>query len=86
STPVWPLGLPGWDDEVMALQLDAGSRSLLAVWSRGAAAEVALPGLRDRTVEQAYPIALPQWAIRGGGGVPVLEVQAGPAARIFTVR
>ncbi|MBO3731800.1 glycoside hydrolase family 36 protein [Glycomyces niveus] len=86
STPVWPLGLPGWDDEVVALQLDAGSRSLLAVWSRGAAAEVALPGLRGRTVEQAYPIALPQWAIRGGGGVPVLEVPAGPAARIFTVR
>ena len=25
SHPVWPLGLPGWDDDVIALQLDAGA-------------------------------------------------------------
>lgn len=84
--PVWPLGLPGWDDEVIALQLDAGSESLLALWSRGAAAETTLPGLRGRTVEQVYPAALPEWNIGTDGGAPVVEVQAGPAARIFAVR
>lgn len=84
SHPVWPLGLPGWDDEVIALQLDAGEESLLAVWPRGAAAEIALPGLRGRTFAQVYPVALPQWKIRAAEGV--LEVQAGPAARIYAVR
>ncbi|MCF4121326.1 alpha-galactosidase [Antribacter sp. KLBMP9083] len=83
--PVWPLGLPGWDDDVIALQLDAGSESLLALWSRGAAAEITLPGLRGRAVKQVYPVALPEWTIRTAEGLPVVEVPAGPAARIFEV-
>ena len=86
SHPVWPLGLPGWDDEVIALQLDAGPESLLAVWSRGEAAEVALPGLRGRGIEQVYPVASPEWKIRTAEGAPVIEVPVGPAARIYTVR
>ncbi|SDE11136.1 glycoside hydrolase family 36 protein [Glycomyces harbinensis] len=85
SHPAWPLGLPGWDDDVIALQLDAGSESLLALWSRGGAAAIALPGLRGRTLEQVYPAALPPWAIRTDGDAPVVEVPAGPAARIFAV-
>ena len=84
--PVWPLGLPGWDDDVIALQLDAGSESLLALWSRGEAAEITLPGLRGRIVEQVYPAALPEWKIRPEEAVPVFDVPAGPAARIFAVR
>jgi alpha-galactosidase len=83
--PVWPLGLPGWDDDVIALQLDAGPESLLALWSRGAATEITLPGLRGRAVKQVYPVALPEWPVRTAGGVPVVEVPAGPAARIFEV-
>jgi alpha-galactosidase len=86
SHPMWPFGLPGWDDDVIALQLDAGSESLLAVWSRGEAAEVPLAGLRGRTFEQVYPIALPEWKIRVVSGAPVIDVQAGPAARIYAVR
>lgn len=84
--PVWPLGLPGWEDEVIALQLDAGSESLLALWSRGGEAEITLPGLRGRTVEQVYPVTLPQWKIRTDEDLPVIKVPAGPAARIFAVR
>lgn len=84
--PVWPLGLPGWDDDVVALQLNSGSQSLLALWSRGAAADVMLPGLRDKTIEQVYPVALPEWKIRTDTGLPVVEVPAGSAARIFVVR
>ncbi|GAA2136058.1 glycoside hydrolase family 36 protein [Glycomyces algeriensis] len=86
SHPVWPLGLPGWDDDVLALQLDAGAESLLAVWSRGGAAEVALPTLRGRTLQQVYPVALPEWKIRTVEGATRIEVQAGPAARIYTIR
>ncbi len=86
SHPVWPLGLPGWEDEVIALQLDTGSESLLALWSRGEAAEVALPGLRGRDLKQVYPVALPEWTIRTDGETPVVELPAGPAARIFTVQ
>ncbi|GAA2274260.1 hypothetical protein GCM10009853_030240 [Glycomyces scopariae] len=85
SHPVWPLGLPGWEDEVLALMLDAGPRSLLAVWSRGEAAEVALPGLEGRRLEQVYPAALPEWKVRGGSGAPVVDVPAGLSARIFAV-
>jgi alpha-galactosidase len=86
SHPVWPLGLPGWNDDVIALQLDTGGESLLALWSRGEAAEIALPGLRGRSFEQVYPAALPEWSIRQEGEVPVIEVPAGTAARIFAVR
>ncbi|MDA1361408.1 alpha-galactosidase [Glycomyces luteolus] len=86
STPSWPLGLPGWEDEVVALQFDTGEESLLALWSRGGAAEIALPELNGRTVEQVYPVALPEWTVRVDGGSPAVEVPAGPAARVFEVR
>ncbi|MEU5154631.1 glycoside hydrolase family 36 protein [Glycomyces sp. NPDC021274] len=86
SHPVWPLGLPGWGDDVIALQLEAGSESLLALWSRGEAAEVALPSLRGQDLKQVYPVALPEWTIRTDGETPVIELPTGPAARIFTTQ
>ena len=67
------------------LQLDAGPESLLALWSRGTATEIALPGLRGRAVKQLYPVVLPEWPGRTAGDVPVVEVPAGPGARIFGV-
>jgi alpha-galactosidase len=86
SHPAWPLGLPGWEDDVIALQLDTEAESLLAVWSRGAAAELALPGLQGRTLEQVYPVALPAWTIHASEGTPIIDVPSGPAARIFVAR
>lgn len=85
SRPSWPLGLPAWDDEVIALVLDAGDRSLLAVWSRGGAVEVALPQLRGRALNQVYPVQLSRWTVRADGGVPVVAVPEGPVARVFEV-
>lgn len=85
SRPAWPLGLPGWDDEVVALLLEADAGSLLVVWSRGAAAEIALPELRGRAVRQVYPASLPEWEWTDRDGVPVLDVPPGPSARIFEV-
>lgn len=50
AVPFWPLGLPGWDDEVIAVGLDSDGHRLLALWNRGAQpltwpepAEVLLP-------------------------------------------
>ncbi|RRR98082.1 alpha-galactosidase [Glycomyces terrestris] len=83
--PVWPLGLPGWNDEVIALLLEADGGSLLAVWSRGDAAELALPDLRGRAVRQVYPASLPKWTVRERDGVPVLDVPPGTCARVFDV-
>ena len=86
SRPIWPLGLPAWDDDVIALVLDAGDRSLLAVWSRGEAAEVALPALRGSALNQTYPVQLPHWTVApDADGVPVIAVPKGPVARVFEV-
>lgn len=84
--PTWPLGLPGWDDDVIALQLEIGSESLLALWSRGAATEISLRGLHGRSVAQVYPATLPEWTTRDLDGAVAIEIPAGPAARIFAVR
>ncbi|MFI6335298.1 alpha-galactosidase [Streptomyces sp. NPDC050535] len=35
AVPSWPLGLPGWRDDWLALALDTGEETLLAVWRRG---------------------------------------------------
>ena len=36
AQPYWPLGLPGWYDERIALALLGADEGLLAVWWRGA--------------------------------------------------
>jgi alpha-galactosidase len=36
SVPFWPLGLPGWNDSVVALGLKAAEYSLVTVWARDA--------------------------------------------------
>ncbi|UJV46521.1 alpha-galactosidase [Streptomyces sp. AMCC400023] len=46
SVPFWPLGLPGWTDEWLALGMRVAGRdgrSYLSVWRRGGEAEVRLP-------------------------------------------
>ncbi|MEH0529436.1 alpha-galactosidase [Streptomyces stelliscabiei] len=46
AVPFWPLGLPGWTDEWLALGLRAperGGPAYVSVWRRGGAEEVRLP-------------------------------------------
>ena len=57
SLPFWPLGLPRWDDSVVALGLRAPAGTHLAVWRRGqdpktdlAAVTLPLPHLRGARV------------------------------------
>jgi len=79
STPSWPLGLPGWHDDVLAIRLTVGGESLFAVWNRGAdAATVRLPE-GETTAELLFP---------GFAEAPQgdLELPPGPAARLYLLR
>ncbi|MET7280607.1 glycoside hydrolase family 36 protein [Kribbella sp. NPDC005582] len=61
AEPYWPLGLPGWYDDKLALALVDGDTALLAVWHRGedsAVIEAPLPG-SWRTAEVLFPSDLP---------------------------
>ncbi|MBC2900254.1 glycoside hydrolase family 36 protein [Streptomyces cupreus] len=52
SLPFWPLGLPGWTDEWLALGLRTEHTAYVSVWRRGGPAELRLPiaYLAGRTV------------------------------------
>ncbi|WP_243741330.1 glycoside hydrolase family 36 protein [Streptomyces sp. 8K308] len=59
AVPFWPLGLPGWTDDWLALGLAAGETRYLSVWRRGGEPEATLPlpglaGRRSR-VEVLHP-------------------------------
>ncbi|PZF80041.1 glycoside hydrolase family 36 protein [Jiangella anatolica] len=87
SHPVWPLGLPAWDDAVVALALDCGDDYLLAVWSRGDEADVTmeLPA-PVRPPDQVFPATLPSWRAAAHGHRLALAVPAGPAARLLRLK
>lgn len=94
TTPFWPLALPGWFDDVVAMGLCFGSSAYLAVWSRaetpGRSAPVTLPlpFWQGRAVGVAthYPRSLPSWTPtwdRSTGELTVLPSAGGPGARLF---
>jgi alpha-galactosidase len=90
AEPFWPAGLPGWDDDLVALGLRGPDFTYLAVWWRGAGPadlDLDLPALagRDVTVSTAYPAALPDWRPRWAPapGRLTLSPTAGPAARLL---
>ena len=62
STPFWPLGLPGWQDEWLALGMTSGSECYISVWRRGGSRKIKLPiaPLRGKRVkaEVLYPKTL----------------------------
>ena len=64
AVPAWPLGLPAWDDEWVALALLTPATTYVSVWRRPGAetgTTLTLPHLRGRTarVEVLYPAASP---------------------------
>ncbi|MFJ6853560.1 alpha-galactosidase [Streptomyces sp. NPDC091271] len=71
AVPSWPLGLPGWRDDWLALALDTGTVTLLAVWRRGGEEHTReLPVPAGTTgVERLYPADT--------GGDAVLDVARG---------
>jgi alpha-galactosidase len=59
--PFWPLGLPGWTDEWVALGLAGPSTSYLTVWHRSAeASQVELP-LPHCEVRSLFPAQADGW-------------------------
>lgn len=95
STPVWPLGLPGWDDDVVAV----GSRrpddsTLLFVWNRtDDDAEVRLPlagwAGASAVVETVFPTQAAAWSTAWdstAGALVLGTAGAGESARVLRVR
>ncbi|MFD0204344.1 MULTISPECIES: glycoside hydrolase family 36 protein [Saccharothrix] len=94
AVPVWPLGLPGWDDPWLSLGLRTGDVTYLAVWRRtGTTTPVTLPlsHLRGRQVEVEvlYPRRLPAWTRAWSadtGALTVTPTDREPAAaRLFRI-
>ncbi|TDN43340.1 alpha-galactosidase [Curtobacterium flaccumfaciens] len=97
SVPVWPLGLPAWEDRWLSLGLRAASGDLyLSVWALpGASSAVSLPlgslgrTGADVTVEALFPTALGPWSVSWDGASGELHIDHGgatPTARVFRVR
>jgi alpha-galactosidase len=85
SFPEWPLGLPAWDDDVMALTLTRGSDRLLAVWSRaGTPRNINIAGRYD-TVAEIYPCRtdLGVWTVQQRPTELIVNIPPGPTARVY---
>ncbi|WP_323958849.1 alpha-galactosidase [Arthrobacter sp. JZ12] len=84
SSARWPLGLPGWDDNILLVELETATDALAVVWSRGSGEEIELP---YAAMDQVYPAAEPAWRIRyTPQGRALLDVPDGRSARVFRVR
>jgi alpha-galactosidase len=89
ARPHWPLGLPGWYDEELALAMETDDESLLALWHRGAepaSIRLPLPWLdgEEWRPEPLFPgeagLDL-EWS--GSRRELVVPVPAGPSARLI---
>ncbi|MDP9026205.1 MAG: alpha-galactosidase, partial [Actinomycetota bacterium] len=88
SVPFWPLGLPGWRDEVLAVGFAAPEASYLAIWNRGDATEIALPlphlAGAELTISTVFPRELPEWPTAWtADGTMRGQAATGYAARLF---
>ncbi|KQQ08263.1 glycoside hydrolase family 36 protein [Rathayibacter sp. Leaf296] len=81
SLPHWPLGLPAWTDEWIALAVG----DLVTVWHRGGnGGSVALPWPAASTVEEVFPVGRPGWSAQWSDGALHLESRVGePSARTY---
>jgi Melibiase len=86
TTPFWPLGLPGWNDEWVALGLAGPTASYLALWHRGTeASEVVVP-IAAATIADFYPADPRGWSYRAGpDGLTVTAAAGEPSARILVI-
>ncbi|MGW7719041.1 glycoside hydrolase family 36 protein, partial [Streptomyces chartreusis] len=91
AVPFWPLGLPGWTDEWLALGMRAADdrTTYLSVWRRGGPTELSVPidHLADREprVEILHPSSAPAGsAVRDGDGA--LRVRLPRTPGILLVR
>ncbi|MCM6763826.1 alpha-galactosidase [Rathayibacter sp. ZW T2_19] len=90
ATPRWPLGLPGWTDDAIALALRTDGEHLVSVWRRAGSEDIVLhlPELtgRDVAVSVVFPATLAAWGTEwdpATGRLTVRPTGSGPSARTF---
>lgn len=90
AVPHWPLGLPGWTADWVALGMQRPGTDLVSVWRRGGEdrIDLALPHLaaQDVEVSTVFPRHLPAWQTEWDAERGVLTVHATDAriaARTF---
>jgi alpha-galactosidase len=84
SVPFWPLGLPGWDDDVVCLGLRGHEEALLFVWSRsGSPGSFLIPGVR--TAEEIFPAGATGWTVEQEGDGIRIRSGEGVSARVLRV-
>ena len=95
SVPFWPLGLPAWDDKVLAYGLDAPDYALVTVWDRDSDGGTVALDLhwyagRDATIEPVFPThGVEAWPVfwDAAHGHAVVQVPGdGHASRTFVIR
>ena len=88
SLPFWPLGLPNWDDQLLASGLSSSGRRYIAVWNLNAeAVETSIPLTQSSATERAsilFPSGSPEpsW----DGGILKVKLPPGPSARLIVIK
>ena len=86
-TPIWPIGLPGWDDRWVAQGLVDDDGILLAVWRRCGDETVRLP-LADglaRRAEVLFPTDV-ETGLEWQDGTLLVTLPAELSARLIRIR
>lgn len=84
AMPVWPLGLPCWNDDWVAQGLTAASGTLLSVWRRGGATTIRLPNLGKGIVDVLFPMNSAATTVWDGDDL-VVTLPACPSAVLFKI-
>jgi alpha-galactosidase len=93
SSPRWPLGLPGWDDSWLGLELADPHElgSVLHLWNRQPGpTDVVLPFPRFRgrqlDIQTLFPIHRPRWPAQWDPVAAELHVSAPPSSAVMSAR
>lgn len=91
GSPLWPLGLPGWRDELIAYGLRCKDDLYVLTWRRGesAEAELQLP-INELTTGSSAQVLFPTWAreqasVDGQAGVLKVQLPHPVTARLVHV-
>ncbi|GAA4775944.1 glycoside hydrolase family 36 protein [Microbacterium gilvum] len=91
--PIWPLGLPAWEDEWTSLGLQMGGHAYVSVWRRDGAdsARLSLAWARGRALEVRpfFPATAGGWSWSWDADAGELEITAPadePSARVLELR
>jgi len=93
STPFWPLGLPGWEDQWVSMGLRNGDSAHLSLWRRPGASDtvvIPVPHYRGREVVAVpfFPAEADGWSWHWDartGELTVTVSTAAPTARVLTL-